>query len=98
VLGSTTVVCGNLVQVQVTNGPGQRLDWIGLYGVGARDLDHLGWKYLNGAVYPPAAGITEATVTFRMPRFPGTYNFRFFRNGTHQQLATSATVEVVVVK
>jgi hypothetical protein len=69
---------------------------VGLYPEGARDLDNLAWKFLNGALQPPAAGLTEATLAFRMPRLPGRYNFRFFANGTHQKLATSGSVVVTV--
>ena len=58
------------------------------------DTAALRWKYLNSMRTPPPVGITSATVTFRMPTTPGAYNFRFFRDDTHEKLATSVTVTV----
>jgi hypothetical protein len=82
------------VQVTVTNGPGNALDWISLHAVGANDLDKLDWKYLNGTRTAPTVGLTEATVTFQMPQMPGRYEFRFFRDGSYARLATSSVVTV----
>jgi len=82
------------VQLEVTNGPGNPTDFIGLFASGATDLQHLDWKYLNGSRTAPASGLTTATVTFTMPATAGTYTFRFFRNGTYDKIATSTPVTV----
>jgi hypothetical protein len=58
------------------------------------DTAALRWKYLNSMRTPPSVGVTSATITFCMPITPGTYDFRFFRDGTHEKLATSVTVTV----
>jgi hypothetical protein len=85
---------GATVSVQVTGGPGNRLDWLGLFHTSAADIDHLAYRFMNGTTQPPAQGITTATVTFKMPTVRGRYNFRFFKNATHAKLATSQTVFV----
>ena len=58
------------------------------------DTAALRWKYLNGTQKPPSVGVTSATITFRMPAKPGTYDFQFFRDDTYEKLATSVTVTV----
>lgn len=82
------------MQAKVAGGPGNRRDWVGLYTSSGPDLYEMKLKYLNGKRTPPDTGLTSATLTFRMPATPGTYNFRFFRNGTYQKLATSQVVTV----
>lgn len=80
---------GDTVPVEVTNGPGNPTDWVGLYRAGASDLDHLDWKYLNGGRTAPAAGLTEATVSFGLFA-PGPYEFRLFRSNGYERLAVAA--------
>jgi hypothetical protein len=94
ILGSVVVPRGAIVEVEVTGGPGHRRDWIGLYAQGARDLDNLRFRFLNGSTFPPRTGVRNATVRFDMPRIPGRYEFRFFASGTHRRLATSGLVIV----
>jgi hypothetical protein len=90
----TTVAGGGTVQVTVAGGPGNATDWIGLYRVGAVDTGFTDWKYLNGTRTPPATGLTGAAVSFVMPQFPGTFEFRLFRSNGYTRLATSQTVAV----
>ena len=54
----------------------------------------MGWKYLNGTQTAPAEGLSGAPLTFTMPATPGTYELRFFLNGSYTVLATSATITV----
>ena len=82
------------MQVQVANGPGNPKDWVGLYTAAGPDLYEIRLKYLNDRKMPPRNGRRSAIVTFRMPDTPGTYNFRFFRAGTYDKLATSQVVTV----
>jgi hypothetical protein len=88
------VARGAVVAVEVTGGPGHRRDWIGLYAQGARDLDSLRFRFLNGWTVPPRTGLSSAIVRFDMPRVPGRYEFRFFASGTYRRLATSGVVVV----
>ena len=90
----TTVSAGGTENATVINGPGLSRDWIGLYIKGAPDSAPLDWKYLNGQQTPPATGMKTAIVSFTMPSAQGTYNLRFFRNGTFNRLATSSTITV----
>jgi hypothetical protein len=88
-VSSTTVTTGGTVTATVTNGPGNRTDWVALYPASGTYVD---WKYLNGSQTAPATGVTEATVSFTMPTTPGTYTLRFNAGAT--LLATSATITV----
>ena len=87
-----TVAAGASVTVAVTNGPGNRYDWLGLYVKGTADNAYLDWFYLNGTKSPPAAGLTAASVPFTLPSAGGDYEVRFFVGSTFQRLGTSPTV------
>jgi len=88
-VGSTTGTTGGTVTATVTNGPGTAGDWVGLYDANGRPVQ---WMYLNGSHTMPAAGLTNATVTFALPG-PGTYQVRFC-NGSYVLVATSETINV----
>jgi len=93
-LGTATVNPGATVQVKVEHGPGNPRDWLALHTSAASDLDFLDWKYLDGSRIVPNAGERTATVSFRMPAQPGTYNIRLFEDNGPTRLATSATITV----
>jgi hypothetical protein len=93
-LQSTTVSRGAAITFQVSNGPGNTLDWVGFFATGADDRVYQQWQFLSGTQSPPASGRTSATLTFMAPQTPGTYNIRFFANGGYTKLATSATITV----
>ena len=78
----------------MTGGPGNRLDWVGVYRADGGDMNFLMYRFLNGTTTPPATGVTSATFKVRMPLRRGTYNLRFFKNGTFAKLATSPTITV----
>ena len=91
-VSATTVNSGAAITVTVTDGPGNALDWVTLGATSAGDGSYLAWTFLNGAITPPATGMTSATLTFTAPTMPGTYNFRLMAGTT--KLATSPTVTV----
>jgi hypothetical protein len=94
-VGSTTVNPGATITFQLSNGPGNPIDWVGFYAAGAEDRgNYLQWQHLNGSTSPPSSGIRNATLQFTAPQTPGAYNIRWFANGGYTSLATSATITV----
>jgi uncharacterized protein YegP (UPF0339 family) len=89
-VSATSVRMGGTVQVGVSNGPGNRNDWVALAKVGSASTSYLDWLYLNGTRSLPATGLTSATLTFVIPQTMGQYEFRFFANSV--QVATSPVV------
>ena len=92
--GAVTVGPGTAIAVTVTNGPGNSLDWVGLYATGAPPASYLRAAYLNDTLTPPTPGVTGGTLTFTLPLTPGTYHVRFFLNDSFTVLATSGTITV----
>ena len=90
---TTTLGPGGTFAAQITNGPGNAKDWVGLYVVGSSvELD---WKFLNGSRSAPATGVTGATVPFALPTTPGkSYVLRYYANDTYALLAASAAITV----
>jgi hypothetical protein len=84
---------GSPLTIVLTNGSGNRNDWVGLYETSAPDGTFLKWQYLNGLMTLPMSGVTGATLQFAAPVMPGTYNVRLFRNG-YDRLAMSSVVTV----
>lgn len=77
-------------------GPGNLLDWVGLYVPGAADTAYLNWQYLDGQQTAPTQARTAATLTFPLPG-PGRYEFRFFANNIYTRLAISDPVVATCV-
>ena len=94
VVGPTIYTPGQTVTIQVTNGPGNLGDWVGLYATTVGDVGFLSWTYLSGTTTLPETGLTTATITFTLPNTPGTYNCRLFQAGGYTKLATSLTLRV----
>jgi len=94
-LSRTTAAVGESVTAAVANGPGNALDWVGLYPVGAPSApeNRLAWQYLNGLFTAPSSGVSDATLTFALPN-AGNYELRFFRNNSLTVLARSAAILV----
>lgn len=88
------VHAGTYVSVEVTGGPAQPGDWVGLFAVSAADSAYVAWKYLNGATTLPAIGLSDASLVFAVPVAAGSYEFRFFNANTFTRLATSTTMVV----
>jgi hypothetical protein len=93
-VGATSVTSGSNLQVTVANGPGNRLDYVGVYPVGSSTS--VTWKYLNGTQSAPATGVTGASLTFAMPT-AGQFVLRLFSNNSSTFVANSATVTVTAV-
>ncbi len=74
-------------------------DWVGLYSSSApaetgSEANLLNWKYLNGNVIAPTAGLNNATFIFPAPAATGSYQFRFFANNGYTLLAASPNITV----
>ena len=93
-LAPSIVVPGAEASARAEHGPGNLADWIGLYRVGADDTAFIDWQYLNGEKTLPIIGRPFASLLFTMPNTPGAYEFRYFENGGHHRLATSALVTI----
>ena len=91
---SSTAVGGGATVTVAVDGPGNRLDRVGLFAVGSGT--QLDWKYLNGTQTAPANGLTTATLSFGMPGTNGQFEFRFLADGSNTVSATSPTVTVTV--
>jgi YD repeat-containing protein len=78
-----TVPRSAVVSVQVVGGTGNTADRIHLSVVGSSNSSYVAWRAV------PATGAVSLT----MPSTPGTYQFRFFANGS-AWIATSTTVTV----
>jgi len=87
-LDSATGNAGGNVTAAITGAPGTTGDWAGLFDAVGHCYQ---WQYLNGAQTLPAAGVTSATLSFRLPPAPGTYHVRLF-NGTYTWVGTSGTI------
>jgi hypothetical protein len=90
-LNTTTIAPGGSVVATVTNGQAKPTDWVGLYA--GTSSTYLDWKYLNGAQFAPASGITNATISFSIPPVQGTYSIRLFTGEV--LLAVSPTITAV---
>ena len=94
-LSATTLRPGGTLTVTIIGGPGNALDWVGLYSTSAPNSGPLvNWTYLNGQRTPPATGLTSTAMAFTVPILSGTYNVRLFSNNSYSLLATSAIVTV----
>jgi cytochrome c5 len=90
-VSSTPVLPGASVVATIANGPGNRTDWVAVFGAGSTYLE---WKYLNGLQTAPAAGVTGAAVPFILPMTVGTYTVRFYAGAA--LLATSGPITVAI--
>lgn len=94
-VSATSVQTGATITVSVAYGPGNPSDWVAMVPSTASDGSYVAWEYLNGSnTTAPSTGFTTGTLTFTAPQTAGSYNFRFYANGTLTKLATSATVTV----
>ena len=87
-----TVPLASALALQVTGGPGNPTDWIGLFRARDTDASPLTWQYLNGSTAPPAVGLTAASLTVTLPADTGTYEVRLFADNSANRLATSSAV------
>jgi glucose/arabinose dehydrogenase len=93
--GAATVSAGAAISVTVSNGPGNRADFVLMVPAGSAPMHWSGmYRYLSGSTTRPAAGMTAATISFTAPATLGDYEFRFFENDTWTLLAASSIVTV----
>jgi hypothetical protein len=85
---------GAAITVDVSNGPANPTDWVGLYVPGTANTAFIDWFYLNGQKSVPLTGLTSANLKFTAPLTTGTYHFRFFANDGYTLLAESGNVTV----
>lgn len=87
-----TVVAGTAVPLTVTDGPGNRGDWVGLFATGSDT--RLAYYYLSGTGSQPATGLTSTTFTTYAPLNAGNYEWRLFANDSWTRIATSGVITV----
>ena len=93
---AATVQAGTSIGFVVAGGPASATDWVALYRTGTPDTAYLAWQFLNGMMTAPPAGMSAAALHLPAPTVAGTYEIRFFSNGTYTRLATSSAVTVIV--
>jgi hypothetical protein len=85
-----TLTPSQSITVKVTDGPGTKLDWIGLYAVGAADAAWIDWARLNGLKTNSGGALIAGGATFRLPASGGPWEIRFFQGtGYTNKLLTS---------
>jgi hypothetical protein len=94
---NANVAAGTSIDFVVAGGPANPADWVALFPTSAADTGYIAWQLLNGSTTVPTVGLSGATLRFRAPLIPGTYEARFFRNNTYTRLATSGMVTVTGV-
>ena len=85
-LSSSTVNVGTNVSVTYSvSGTPVGSSWIGLYKTGASDNAYTSWQYAPGA---------NGALAYTLPT-EGTYEFRFFKGGGYDKVATSQGVTAI---
>ncbi len=88
-VSTTSAAPGTSVTTTLTNGAGGVSDWIAFASTTAPNTSYVTYTYVGN-------GVTTRTWTITTPATAGTYEFRYFRNGTYTREATSPTVTVQV--
>ena len=91
-----TVPPASALDIQVTGGPGNPTDWIGLFRASDTDASPIAWQHLNGSTSPPAIGLTEASLAVTLPAGAGAYEVRLFADNSYSRLATSGPISAGV--
>ena len=92
-VNTASVAPGATITATVSDGTGNRLDWVGFFPSGTSSTGATDWKYLNGTRTAPATGSISATVQFVAPSAVGTYAVRFY-SSSNALLATSVLITV----
>ncbi len=79
-------------------------DWVGIFAPGlpvpaGGVIDGLAlfdWFYMNGTKTAPLTPISDAVIKFTAPASPGTYEFRFYQNGSNLEIDRLATAPFTV--
>ena len=95
VSGPVAASGGSAIAVGVSNGPGNRADFVMMVAAGSAPTYWTGnYQYLSGSTARPAVGMTSATLLFTAPSAGGSFEFRLFENDTWILRATSSIVTV----
>jgi hypothetical protein len=94
-LSAQTAYPSSALGVQYAFGPRTKTDWLGVFRVTDPDTWPQSWVYLNGTNSPVAAPLASGTVQVTLPSSLGSYDIRFFRNGTYDRMAHSVPVQVI---
>jgi hypothetical protein len=79
--GNAVVTEGAMLAIAVSNGPGNRSDWVGYAPAGAPDTGVTAWTYLSGSqAQLPDIGLTAASIMLLGPTADGSYEARFYAN------------------
>jgi hypothetical protein len=94
--GVVNVATNETLTVVVTNGPGNALDWLAIYPVGAAPANFSDSKYLanNHPYNVPTSGVTNGTVTLVTPNVGGNYEVRFMAGRSYTVLMSSGWIAV----
>jgi hypothetical protein len=84
VLTPEVALPGSSLSAAISDGPGNRADWAGLFRVTAHSTDLVAWQYLNGKRTLPRTGVTSALLSFAAPAQPGMYLVRLFAETDRQ--------------
>jgi hypothetical protein len=82
--GSSNAVVnkGATLTIGISNGPGNRADWVALAAAGSSDMGVVAWVYLSGSQQTlPDVGMKSASVTLPAPTTAGSYEARLYANG-----------------
>jgi len=94
---STAVTSVGTMTFTVANGPGNALDWVGLYCPASTTTDsggYIDWRYLNNSKTAPTTGLTGGTITFPALTGVSTCTAKLFASNGGTRLAISETVTV----
>ncbi len=86
-VSATTAAPGETVTVTLLNGSGGLSDWMSFALTTAPNNGYVTYTYVGN-------GVITRTWTVTMPATQGSYEFRYFRNGSYTRAATSPTVTV----
>ena len=78
------------ITIHFSDGPGNALDWIGIYKSGDPDGSYLDWYYVNNS-QTGGAGISDGSITFAAGlTTAGSYEVRFFQDNGYILLGNSS--------
>jgi len=97
----TGIIIGMAISAKAENDDGTRRvanvgDYVGLYVPGAASTSFIDWFYMNGSKTAPSVAINDALILFTAPSAVGSYEFRFYQNGSTSETDRLATAAFTV--
>jgi len=97
----TGIIIGMIISAVAQNDDGTRRtanvgDYVGLYVPGAASTSFIDWFYMNGTKTAPSVAINDAVLLFTAPSAVGSYEFRFYQNGSISETDRLATAGFTV--